>query len=84
MKSNKIYLDFEKITILIESLLEDPDYYVQKALGWNLRELIKLYPKQGLDFLEKNSSILSPIALSTALENLSPSQKKYIRLLRAA
>ena len=81
-KKRKKHLPAEKILPLINNLLEDENYFVQKGLGWTLRETGNAYPKQTWDFLKKNTSSLSAVAFSPAIEKLSPQQKEELKLLR--
>ena len=56
---------------LVENLLLDTDYYVQKAVGWVLHECSAIYPAQTLDFLTKQANKISAIAFTTAIKKLS-------------
>src|ERR1700730_12132364 len=67
-RTKKDYLSFEKIEPLITSLLKDKEYYVQKGVGWALRELHTVYPQEGLAWLKVHIKLLSPIAFTIALE----------------
>jgi 3-methyladenine DNA glycosylase AlkD len=54
----------------VEGLLDDPEYYVQKAVGWTLREIGQVYPKQTLKFLQIHLLKLDSRAFSAAMEKL--------------
>ncbi|MDG1949382.1 MAG: DNA alkylation repair protein [bacterium] len=41
------------VLTLIEPLISHKDPYVQKAVGWQLREVYNLNPKRGLSFIKK-------------------------------
>lgn len=56
------------------------DYYVQKGVGWTLREMHNVYPEKTFKFLEKNIKSISSIAWVAATEKL-PSEKK-LKLLK--
>lgn len=73
---------FKKVTILIRNLLDDPAYYVQKGLGWTLRELHNVYPEDTYKFLHDNIKRLSPVAFGAATQKLSVSQKQELKDLR--
>ncbi len=60
-----------KILPLAKNLLGDRNYYVQKGVGWCLRELGNRHPKDALKFLQTHIEDLSSIAFSTASEKLS-------------
>ncbi len=67
-RTKKVYLSFEQITALITPLLKDKEYYVQKAVGWSLRELHNVYPKQSLSYLKQHVRIIGGPALTTTME----------------
>lgn len=53
-----------------------PEYYVQKAVGWTLREMYQTYPEQTLELIKKNVSQLSSVAWVAATEKLPAAIKK--------
>ena len=53
-RTKKEHPSFDKISKLITPLLGDKEYYVQKAVGWTLRELHTVYPEQALPYFKKN------------------------------
>ena len=71
-----------KILPLIEALLADPDVYVQKGVGWALRETAHAYPEATHKFLQANITQLSSVAFSSATEKLSKSKKQKLKDLR--
>ena len=73
-----------KILPLVENLLDDPDYYVQKGVGWTLRETYNAYPKQALAFVSKHAAAIDPAAFSAALEKMTPAEKAGIKERRKA
>ena len=64
-----------KIFPLVKKLLQDTDYYVQKGVGWTLREVGNVYPNATLNFIEKNLNAISAVAFSAAVEKISPHVK---------
>src|ERR1700761_2387811 len=62
-RTKKHYLSFEQITALVSPLLDDREYYVQKAVGWSLRELNNVYPGQTMAYLKANIKQISGMAL---------------------
>lgn len=64
---------------LIEPLLRDSDPYVQKGVGWQLREAYKLWPREILKFLEVHVLELPSITFSYATEKLSPKDKQRLK-----
>ncbi len=67
---------------LISPLLKDPHYYVQKGVGWTLREAIQVYPKQTKAFIEKNLFDLSSIAFTTVMEKAPEKYKAKLKKQR--
>lgn len=68
---------------MIERLIDDSDYFVQKGLGWTLRECGRAYPLDTGKFLRKHAARLKPVAFSTASEKLSKAQRAQLKALRA-
>ena len=64
---------------LIEPLLGDKNTYVQKAVGWQLREAYKLWPKESLVFLKKHTLDLSATSFSYATERLPKNQRNRFK-----
>ncbi len=69
---------------LVEALLGDPDAYVQKGLGWTLREIGNVYPQAHRSFLDSHITRLSSIAFSAATEKLTRAQKAPYKARRAS
>ncbi|MCR9141293.1 MAG: DNA alkylation repair protein [bacterium] len=67
---------------LVENLLADPDVYVQKGVGWTLRETGRAYPRETLAFLNQHIRALSSVAFSAATEKISKSDKQKLKGLR--
>lgn len=47
---------------MIENLVEDESFYVQRGVGWSLREVYNVDPKQQVVFVKKHLTRISPIA----------------------
>jgi 3-methyladenine DNA glycosylase AlkD len=76
---------FDVLTSFIEPLLEDDEHYVQKGVGWTLREIYNVYPSQTLTFIRDNLSIINPLAYSAATEKLDkPAKAKLNRQRKTA
>lgn len=73
----------QTILPLVEPLLRDPDPYVQKGVGWQLREAYKLWPREILNFLEVHALELPAITFSYATEKLSHKDKQRLKKQRA-
>lgn len=81
-RTKKVILPFNTIIKLINSLIDDKEYYVQKGVGWSLKELFQVYPKQTLKYLEKNIKRISSIAFSPAIEKLKKKDKEELKKMR--
>jgi 3-methyladenine DNA glycosylase AlkD len=67
---------------LITPLLGDKDLYVQKGVGWQLREAYKLWPRPTLAFIESHILELPAITFSYATERLSSQNKNRLKKMR--
>jgi len=76
---NSVFLDEATAFDLLRPALGDDRYYIQKALGWVLRELRKAYPQKTVDYLLTHSADIGSIAFSRAIEHMS---KEDIRKMR--
>lgn len=76
-------LPFAKIIPLVEAQIEFDHYYVQKGVGWTLREAGNVYPKETYKFLEANIRRISPEAFTAATEKLTKTEKDRLKKLRA-
>lgn len=73
---------FNKVLPLVNNLLYDKDVYVQKGVGWTLRELYNVYPKKTYAYLLKHSSDLAPASWQAATEKLSKKDKARLKTIR--
>ena len=81
-KKRKKVLPVTKLLPLVKSLLDDENYFVQKGIGWTLREIGNVYPTDTWDFLVKHHKTISAIAFSPAVEKLHSSKKEELKQLR--
>lgn len=77
-------LPYKEMIPLVENLLDDEHYFVQKGVGWALRELSNAYHKETLAFLKKNHARISGVAFSAAAEKLSIKEKEELKAMRKA
>lgn len=67
---------------MVEPLIPARDPYVQKGVGWTLRESYNLYPKETLAFLEQHIRELPAIVFSYATEKLDAQTKERLKKQR--
>ena len=67
---------------LVEARLDDEDYYVQKGVGWCLRECFNVYPDETYGFLQRHAAGIAPAAWQAATEKLTAEQKASLKALR--
>lgn len=72
----------QTVLSLVKPLLRDSDPYVQKGVGWQLREAYKLWPSETLKLLESRVLELPAITFSYATEKLPSKEKKTMKLHR--
>lgn len=76
------HLPHAKILPLVKARLADNDTYVQKAVGWTLRECGNIYPDVTKKFIRTNATKLSSIAFSSATEKWTKAEKEPLKQLR--
>ncbi|HKC67334.1 MAG TPA: DNA alkylation repair protein [Bacteroidia bacterium] len=81
-KKRKKVLPVNKLLPLVKTLLEDENYFVQKGIGWTLREIGNVYPKDTWAFLVEHHAKITAVAFSPAIEKLSAKQKEELKRLR--
>lgn len=67
---------------LVENLLGDPDHYVQKGVGWCLREASVVHPGAVESFLRRRVERIDPTAWASASEKLAPEFKAELAAVR--
>lgn len=73
---------FTKALRMVRGAFSHTDVYVQKGIGWCLREMYTVYPEQTYVFLLKQAKGLAPAAWQAATEKLSLTQKQRLKQLR--
>lgn len=75
---------FKTIIALVSTQLEAQEYYVQKGLGWTLRESYNVYPDLTYKFVSDNFHKVSPVAFTAAIEKMSEKEKNSLKQKRKA
>lgn len=75
-------LPLSKILALVQPQLEFDHYYVQKGVGWTLREAHNVYPEKTYLFIEKNVRKISAQAFSAATEKMALKKREHLIRLR--
>jgi 3-methyladenine DNA glycosylase AlkD len=78
----KKVLPFSKLIPLVQNLIQDSDVFVQKGVGWTLREIYQVYPDPTLDFIESNVHRLTSIAFASSTEKVSSLVKERLKKQR--
>lgn len=81
-RTKQAHVRFEACTRFLKPLLGDTDYFVQKAVGWTLRECYNVYPERTLDFMLQHYRKITPIAFTAAIEKMSGQEKHTLKSLR--
>jgi len=81
-RTKKEHISFEQTKEFVYPLLADKEYFVQKAVGWTLRETYNVYPKQAYRFIEEHVKNISPTAFTTCLEKMSEKEKTSLKQKR--
>lgn len=82
-RQRKKPLPATKTLPLIQRLVHDEHFYVQRGVGWALRESYNVEPAVTLKFLERHIGELSAIAFSAATEKLTTKEKAALKKLRS-
>jgi 3-methyladenine DNA glycosylase AlkD len=78
------FLPFEQLIALVEPLLDDDEYYVQKGVGWTLREIYNAYPVEAAGYIEDKVLQIAPLAWSAATAKLDKRDKLRLNAERKA
>lgn len=73
----RIPFSFDDAMKVLEPIMYDKEYYVQKGVGWMLRVLYQQYPKEVFSYLIKHKDI-PRVALRTACEKMGDLEKEQV------
>lgn len=77
-------LAYRDLIDFVERQLADSHYYVQKGVGWTIREIYNVYPRETVAWLKKNIRDLAAPAWQAATEKLPPATKNQLKAIRKA
>lgn len=75
----KTRLPAQELLDFVRPLMRDPERPVQQGVGWLLRELWKLSPREVEDFLFQNKDTAPRLIIQYATEKMSKEKKKRFR-----
>jgi 3-methyladenine DNA glycosylase AlkD len=81
-RTKKQHVEFDLVQKHILNLISDSDYFVQKAVGWTLRESYNVYPVQTFKFIENKIKHITSTAFTTSIEKMELDKKSHLKLLR--
>ena len=67
--------DFERFARYAESMLEEREFFIRKAIGWVLRETSKQRPDLVYHWLRPRAARASMVTVREAVKYLSPAQR---------
>jgi 3-methyladenine DNA glycosylase AlkD len=76
------HLPYEQLISFVTPLLKDSEYYVQKGVGWTIREIYNIYPDKVKAFLKEHVREISPHAWLAATEKLDTKFKNKLLKMR--
>ena len=75
---------FASLKKMIMQLLGDDHFYVQKGVGWTLREMYNIYPEETFLLLQKIAHKIPPAGWYAASEKLTKREKALLLKIRKA
>jgi 3-methyladenine DNA glycosylase AlkD len=81
-RKRKRFLAYEELLSFVVPLLDDPEFSVQKGLGWTVREIGNAYPEQHREFMTVHAARLSPQAWTGATKNMDAAEKARLMAIR--
>lgn len=81
-RMRKTHPSYEFCLKLVDSQKAAPEYYVQKAYGWTIREMYNVYPEKTMGYIKQNAKIIPPAAWYAATEKLCKSEKAILMKIR--
>ena len=70
-----VFLPLDKVLPMLENCLDDERPYVQKAIGWVLREANYVYHAEISAFIDQHLAELRSVAFCAAVERFSAAER---------
>ncbi|MGM0601318.1 MAG: DNA alkylation repair protein, partial [Candidatus Rifleibacteriota bacterium] len=81
----KKVLPYKVMIKMVKNLLDDKAYYVQKGIGWTIREIYNCYPELTISFIKNHIKQIAPAAWQATSEKLPKDlRKKLVKQRRQA
>lgn len=80
----KQHLPFKVLIKMVEPLISDKAYYVEKGVGWTLREIGNIYPKEQEKFLFENANKICAYGYSAGTEKWDKTKREELKAIRKA
>ncbi len=77
-----VFLPLSDVLPLVSNCLDDHRYYVEKAVGWVLREIGHTHPREVRAYLSDHAPEMSASAFARAIERRRPEERAALRELR--
>ena len=81
-RTKKQHVEFDLVQKHVLNLISDSDYFVQKAVGWSLRESYNVYPTQTYSLMKQNIKHITSTAFTASIEKMSIKEKNSLKELR--
>jgi 3-methyladenine DNA glycosylase AlkD len=76
--------DFERFTRYADSMLEEKEFFIRKAIGWVLRDTARKRPDMVYDWILPRAARASGVTTREVVKRLSPEQVENLNSARAA
>lgn len=77
--STRLDLEWEFLERVAVPLVEDPDYFVQKGLGWMLRECAHHNPREVITFIQEHKDSMRRSTITNAVSRLPTTLQRAAR-----
>ena len=79
IRSTRIDREWEFVLNVALRLREDPEYFVQKGLGWMLRECAHHNPREVIEFIQAHRAVMRRSTVTHAISRLPKTLQKAAR-----